>query len=100
MYNANISSTYSQYTGGLPPLSKTQNKMILSQLEKTVCKIHKLDGTTATGFLCKIPFPDHFRLLHALVTNNHVINKQDLQLHKSIKITFHDQEIEKIYKIR
>ena len=99
MNNANINSTYSQYTGGLPPLSKTQNKMILSQLEKTICKIHKLDETKATGFLCKIPFPDQFRLLPALVTNNHVVNKQDLQLHKTIKITFGDQEIEKYIKL-
>ena len=99
MYNNNINSTYSQYTGGLPPLSKTQNKMILSQLEKTVCKIHKVNGMTATGFLCKIPFPDQFSLLPALVTNNHVVNKQDLQLNKTIKITFGDHEIEKYLKL-
>ena len=99
MYNNNINSTYSQYTGGLPPLSKTQNKMILFQLEKTVCKIHKVNGMTATGFLCKIPFPDQFSLLHALVTNNHVVNKQDLQLNKTIKITFGDHEIEKYLKL-
>ena len=99
MYALSNSSTHSQYLGGLPPLTTTQNKMILSQLEKTVCKIHKSDGTKASGFLCRIPFPDKNRLLPVLITNNHILNKDDIQLNKSIKITLGDNEIEKFIKL-
>ena len=88
-----------QYMGGLPPLSTTQNKVILSQLERCVCKIHKIDGVKATGFLCKIPFSDKFKLLPVLITNNHVLNKMDIQVNKTIKITLGDNEIEKYIKI-
>ena len=101
--NNNSNMIYStinkQYMGGLPPLSTTQNKVILSQLEKCICKIHKLDGVKATGFLCKIPFSDKFKLLPVLITNNHVLNKMDIQVNKTIKITLGDNEIEKYIKI-
>ena len=99
MYALSNSSTHSQYLGGLPPLTTTQNKVILSQLEKTVCKIHKSDGTKASGFLCRIPFPDKNRLLPVLITNNHILNKDDIQLNRSIKITMGDNEIEKFIKL-
>jgi len=78
MYAFNNSVPYDQYLGGLPPLTSTQNKMILSQLEKTICKIQKLNGIIATGFLCRIPFPNNSRLLPVLITNNHVFNGNDI----------------------
>lgn len=49
--------------------------MILSQMEKNVCKIFTEYGAKGTGFFCKIPYPDNKRLLPVLVTNNHIIKK-------------------------
>ena len=97
--NILYSTINKDYIGGLPPLSTTQNKIILSQLERCICKIHKLDGLKATGFLCKIPFPDKSKLLPVLMTNNHVLNKTDIQINKTVKITLGDNEIEKYIKI-
>ena len=66
---------------GIPsPLSKEQTKQILSQLEKMVCKIYESNNIIATGFICKIPYPDQFQLLPVLITNNHVLNKEDIQI--------------------
>ena len=90
MNNINNSSINEQYIGYLPPLSTTQSKIILSQL---------LDGMKAAGFLYKIPFLDKNKLLPTLITNNHVLNKEDLQVNKTIRITFGDNEIEKYIKI-
>ena len=47
---------------------------VLLQMEKCVCKI-KTKELQATGFLCKIPFPDTNNMIKVLITNNHVINE-------------------------
>ena len=73
--------------------------MILSQLEKNICKIYEANGNKGTGFLCKITYPDQFNLLPVLITNNHVIKLDDLQINKTIKITFDDDKIIKILNI-
>ena len=99
MYPINNNSPNDQYLGGFPQLTPTQNKTISSQLEKTICKIHKLDGKNATGFLCKIPFPDNSNLMPVLITNNHVLNKEDIQLFKTIKVTLGNDKIEKYIKL-
>ena len=38
------------------------SKKILEQMEKNVCKI-KMGNNLATGFFCKIPFPNKDKLL-------------------------------------
>ena len=76
-----------------------ENKIILSQLEKCVCKIEKLDGIKATGFLCKIPYPNQYNLLPVLITNNHILNKDDIKINKTIKIIFENDKIVKYIKI-
>ncbi len=58
------------------PIPNRITKIINSQLELSVCKIYINENEYATGFLCKIPFPDEFNLLPVLMTNNHVINKE------------------------
>ena len=50
-------------------------KKIIEQMEKNICKI-TFGATIGTGFFCNIPFPDEYDMLHALITNNHIINKQ------------------------
>ena len=51
------------------------SKKIIEQMEKNICKI-TFANTLATGFFCNIPFPDEYNMLHALITNNHVIYKE------------------------
>ena len=57
------------------PITSEGTRMILSQMEKNVCKIFTEYGAKGTGFVCKIPYPDNKRLLPVLVTNNHIIKK-------------------------
>ena len=77
-----------------PPLTTDQTKQILSQLEKNVCKIYSSNDIIGTGFFCKIPYPNQFSLLPVLITNNHILNKEDIQINKKIKISVNDDKIE------
>ena len=49
-------------------------KEILNQMENKICKIEVNHGK-ATGFFCKIPFPNTKGVLPVLMTCNHVINE-------------------------
>ena len=73
-------------------LSIEQNKIILEQMEKCVCKINCNDGGNGTGFFCKIPFPDTYHLLPILMTNNHVLNNKEIGLNKKINITLNNDQ--------
>jgi hypothetical protein len=81
------------------PIPKPINKIINSQLEVNVCKIYINEDQRGTGFLCKIPFPDEFKLLPVLITNNHVINEEYFQKNKIIKISFDDDKIINLLEI-
>ena len=72
---------------------------INSQFKQSVCKIYINENECGTGFLCKIPFPDEFILLPALITNNHIINEEYLNKNKKIKISFDEGKIIKFLKI-
>ena len=61
------------------------NKKITEQMEKYICKI-KVGQDQATGFFCKIPFPDKENMLPVFMTNNHVINENILN-NKNEKIS-------------
>ena len=62
-------------------------------------KLLKLKMIIATGFLCKIPHPDQFSLLPVLITNNHILEQEDIKINKSINITLNDDKTEKIINI-
>lgn len=83
------------YSGNVAPITKDQSKILLSQLEKCVCKIFETNGNKGTGFLCKIPYPNQFSLLPVLITCKHVLSKKDLNNKKYIKVTFDDDKFEK-----
>ena len=78
-----------------PFINKSQTKVIISQLEKCICKIIKDVGNTGTGFFCKIPYPDQFNLLPVLITNNHVLGENNLEHYCNIRFTINDDNIEK-----
>ena len=70
-------------------------KIILEQKEKSICKIICNNGESGTGFFCSIPFPDKYHLLPVLMTNNHVLEKKDIDCNKKIKFELNDKKISK-----
>ena len=58
---------------GLVSYESTQE--IIHQMENCICKI-KVENGQGTGFFCKIPFPDKFKFLTVLITNNHIIGEE------------------------
>ena len=74
----------------LAPLCSEQLLKINEQMNKNICVID-LGGMKGTGFFCKIPFPDNKNLLPVLITNNHVLNEEYLNINKSVFIFFNNQ---------
>ena len=70
----------------IPIINSEQSKYILTQLENCVRKIYQSNGGEATGFFCKIPYPDQFNLIPVLITNNHVLNENDIKLFQTIML--------------
>ena len=61
-----------------------QTKTILNQLENCICKIFVDDGSKATGFFCNLKYDN--KEMPILITNNHVLNEDNIKLNKIIKI--------------
>ena len=74
------------------PVDLEGTKVILSQMENCICKIVKDNGEKGTGFFCTIPFPDGKNLLNVLITNNHILNENDIKNGKIIKFTMYNKE--------
>lgn len=45
---------------------------------------------SGTGFFCKIPFPNFYNLLPVLITNNHILNKEDLKINNQILLSINN----------
>ena len=69
-------------------VSISQN--ILSKLEKNICKVYQINNTIKTGFFCKIPYLINSQLIPVLITNKLIINKENSEMDKTIKISFND----------
>ena len=74
------------------PVDLEGTRLILSQMENCICKIVNDDGRKGTGFFCNIPFPDKNNLLNVLITNNHVLNANDIKNGKIIKLIIYNKE--------
>ena len=74
-----------------------KKKIFLNQLEKCICKIIIKNEVKGSGFLCKVPFPYQFTLFPGLLTNNHVLNEEDIINYKKIDISFDEDKIKKLY---
>ena len=83
------------------PVDLEGTKLILSQMENCICQIVKEDGRKGTGFFSTIPFPGKNNLLNVLITNNHILNENDIENNKIIKLIMYNKEqnIEKEIKI-
>ena len=74
------------------PVSIDGTEKILFQMKNCICKIHKSNGVNGTGFFCKIPFNHNSNLLPVLITNNHIIDENDIKQNKKIYITINDEK--------
>ena len=72
-------------------------------MENQICKIECNDGGHGTGFFCNIIFG--WNIIKILMTNNHVLNKDDISIGKKIRFsinndkTFYDINIDEARKI-
>ena len=99
--NNNINNNYNEENipvGAVEPIPRKVNKIVDNQLEFYICKIYTSKGL-GTGFLCRIPYPDEFNLLPVLITNQHVLDKDEIIKNKALKITFNNDKISKIIEL-
>ena len=64
------------------PVSFKGTENILQQMNNCVCKIYY--NGHGTGFFTKIPFKS--KLLPVLITNNHIINENDIKNNEMITL--------------
>ena len=74
------------------PVNIERTEIILKQMRKCVCKIHKEDGNKGTGFFCNIPYPDDNHLLPVLITNDHVLNLNYIENYKKILFSINNEK--------
>ena len=67
------------------PVSIEGTRKILFQMENSTCIIYPEDDNIGTGFFCKIPF--HNNCLPVLITNNHILDENDIKNNKIIKLS-------------
>ena len=72
---------------------------LLNLQNKCCCKIKINKSEMATGFLCKIPFPDSKKLLPVLITNKHVLEEKHILINKEIKFSLKDNKFPYTIKI-
>ena len=70
------------------PISLEGINKILFQMKFSVCKIHKI-GSNGTGFFCNLPYKS--KILPFLITNNHVLDNEDLKINKYIKFSINNE---------
>ena len=80
----------------LAPVSIKTTEIILDQMKNCVCKIHK-GNINGTGFFLRITYNNN--LYDLLITNNHVLNEQDIMINNSIIISLNNEQILKEIKI-
>ena len=69
-------------------------------LENCLCKIKTKNlNEYGLGFFCKIPFPNESHLLPVLITNDHILEKDDISIGKNITILLKNSEEEKKIKM-
>ena len=77
-------------------ITSESTKIILSQMEKSVCKIYMDNGIKGTGFFCNILYNNKFRhSLSVLVTNNHIIDENHLGKNNKIVFSINNDKIKK-----
>ena len=82
------------------PVSLETTTKIIEEMKKNICTITILGKeVTASGFFCKVPFPDKEHLLPVLITNNQNINRELLDEEKEILISIDNEKNPKHIKL-
>ena len=68
--------------------------MIGKQSQVSILKIENEKKEKGTGFFCLIPFPDKINLLPTLITNYHVLDKDNIEVGKKIKFSSEEKNYE------
>ena len=72
--------------GAIEPIEKEKMKIIIKQMERSICKVF---GTkVGTGFFCLIKINN--KKIPALITNYHIIDDKFLKVKKELKIQLND----------
>ena len=74
----------------IKPVSLEEMFRITKQMQYSICKIYKKE-TTGTGFICKLPY-NSFKIPF-LITNNHILNEKDIEINKTVTISFNKKEM-------
>ena len=78
------------------PVSLSATEKIAEQMKYSVCQILAGD-VSGTGFFVKIPYKS--KELPVLMTNNHVINKSEIDDNIKITIKLNNGKVSKLLKI-
>ena len=71
---------------------------ILFQMRFCICRIYK-NEITGSGFFAKIPIKNKSKFLPVLITNNHVLNEEEIGVGKTIKLTINNDKVIRYIKI-
>ena len=74
----------------LNPVSLEGMEIITKQMKNSICKIYNKEST-GTGFLCKLPYKS--KMIPFLITNNHILNEEDIRINNKIMISFNNDDI-------
>ena len=84
----------------VPPTTAEQLNTISLQIKNNVVfKIFGNNRSVGTGFFCNIRYIEQEIFLSVLITNNHILNREDLTNGQIIKLTFDNDKIIKIITI-
>ena len=81
------------------PISIKGTETILNQMKNGICKIYLKNGTKGTGFFSKISNQTKTNYLNVLITNNHILNENDIKIGSKIEFSLNDDNIFKRIKI-
>ena len=79
------------------PVTIEGTEKILEQMRKCVCKIHVSNRIKGTGFFTKILYNSKY--LQVLITNQHVLTKDEINKTKKIVISLNNQKEFKTLKL-
>ena len=75
------------------PVTISGTETLLNQMKNCICKI-KINQTNGTGFFCTIPYGNE--TMNVLMTNNHIINKNDYNENNKLNLFINDDKDAKI----
>ena len=80
-----------ELSGQSKAISARELTILLGLIKDHICKINCKDGSHGTGFFCNIPFGWN-NTLKVLMTNNHVLNLNDIQPGQTINFTLNNDD--------